>query len=143
MNVLISRKENKKCYKTVVNEANNSVEKSFIPPIYNITSSKKNPITWGRFNELRKEQEPHVISNKAVSGFYKRLNKNHRYFILVTLTKRFLHFQIYLSSCTLYQDKTTFVILWFLLHTIPGFVIDVCTKLSNNKSPKYVMSHFA
>lgn len=63
------------CYETAINGTNNVVEKPFTPPIYNIVSSKKNPISWGRFTTLSKQIQPNVTSVKAVSGFGKRDKK--------------------------------------------------------------------
>jgi len=78
---------------------------SFVPPIYNYVSSSSNPLTWGEFMVYNKKYGYQMPSVKAIWP------------ILLRLTK--YHFE--------------YIILCFLLHIVPAFVIDSIAKLTGRK----------
>ncbi|XP_025409428.1 fatty acyl-CoA reductase wat-like [Sipha flava] len=78
---------------------------SFVPPIYNYVSSSSNPLTWGEFMVYNKKYGYQKPSVKAIWPLLLRLTK--------------YHFE--------------YIILCFLLHTVPAFVIDSIAKLTGRK----------
>ncbi|XP_003243174.1 fatty acyl-CoA reductase wat isoform X1 [Acyrthosiphon pisum] len=86
-------------------EADGLNKEQFVPPIYNVVSSRSNPLTWGEFSVFNKKYGCHIPSVKAIWPFMLRLTKNH------------------------YE----FTILCFLLHTLPAYIIDSLAKLTGRK----------
>ncbi|XP_025203933.1 fatty acyl-CoA reductase wat-like [Melanaphis sacchari] len=85
--------------------ADNLDQETFEPPIYNFVSSSVNPLTWGEFSMLNKKHGCKVPSVKAISPAMLRLSK----------------------------FKLEYQILCFILHIIPGFIIDSLAKLVGRK----------
>jgi len=80
-------------------------KENFEPKIYNIVSSSSNPLTWGEFSSYNMKFGSNVPSIKAIWPIMLRLSKN----------------------------KYEYTILCFLLHTVPGYIIDSLAKLTGRK----------
>lgn len=80
---------------------------TFTPPIYNFVSSSTNPLTWGEFSALNKKHGTSVPTTKAIWPIMLRLS----------------------------SSRYEYLILCFLLHTLPAFIIDSLANLTG-KEPK-------
>lgn len=87
-------------------------DQCFVPPIFNLVSSSSNSLTWGEFSYFNKKYGYQYPSTKLIWP------------IMLRLTGR----------------KYEYIILSFLLHTIPGVLIDTLAKLTGNE-PKLLKSY--
>jgi len=88
-------------------ETDISDNRTYLPPIYNFVSSSVNPLSWGQFSSLNKKYGQEVPTVKAIWPVMLRLSRS----------------------------KYEYLILCFLLHTLPGLIIDSIAKIVG-KEPK-------